>query len=115
MIKMIPKTGQGQYEEYELRRCLLTVELDKIMRERLDQASAGSLLLCIAGLASFAVHEEHERHRGNTASNKDDGESTESPTPTGTSQKHRGELGSSKGRSDPGCFVDTVDDHAILQ
>lgn len=98
-----------------MQKRVLTIEFDGVVLHGFESGPARSLLLRITGLASFVVHEEHESHCRNAASNENDDEGTKRPTPTRACQEDVDEFGTGKCSSDPRCFVDAINDHAVLE
>lgn len=93
----------------------LTIQLDHIESNRLEEISVGPLNDESARLDSLALHPKHDNHDRNTHSNKDDGESAKRPPEVQVGVEQVGNPGASKGARNSRCAVEAKHDHAVAE
>lgn len=94
---------------------LLTVELDKVVRQRMGKIASRPGSASQSSSTRLSVHEDHDAHGWKTASDHDDSECTKRPSEIEVVEKCCSNSGSGKGCYDARCTIDPKDDHAILE
>lgn len=93
----------------------LTIKLDKVELERLEQGASRSFLLDEASTIRLALVKEQDDCGWETDAHEHDTEGTERPSEGGVGQEQLNETWTGKGGRDGGCSVNSQDDHTISE